>query len=107
LCPGSFRRLKFEDDQPTCLPGEISRQDGTWGAAEEAAAVDRQIHPHHCGGAPCSSRGQCEDIFSRSAQKAMELSLKREGIHLYLSAELVNGINIVRIASGFKAKIED
>ena len=37
----------------------------------------------------------------------MELSLKREGIHLYLSAELVNGINIVRIASGFKAKIED
>lgn len=39
MCPESFRRLKFEDDQLICLPGEISRQDGTWGAAEEAAAI--------------------------------------------------------------------
>lgn len=42
MCPESFRRLKFEDVQVICLPGKISRQDGTRGAAEEAAAINRQ-----------------------------------------------------------------
>lgn len=87
--------MGFEDDQQICLPGEISRQNGIWGSVEEAAVIS--------GGAPRTSLGQREDIFSGpSPRRRCDCGSRGWGINLKLSAELVSIISIVHMA-----KMED
>lgn len=102
MCPESFRKLKYEDDQLNCLPGEISRQDVTWDAAEEVAPIDRQI----CIAVEERPVLYWDNVktFSQGQHTEGGIAVLQEGRH---TSQLVSGISIVCITPGFKSKTED